>query len=904
MNDDQDAVRIAHPDHLFTWIDVNRYFARLARQGQWPAWLREVDAYWDSVRFFIDQSTQPETVWTWLRDVLGPLTIEPERGCVLLDDAGEERPLPVTLITGTDVPPLDRRPRWSERRVVAELAEQLPPPTSPLPAEMPVIAFHSFKGGVGRTLHCVAATQRLTAAGLRVLLVDADLEAPGITWMVGDSIRVDFAYEDFLALVHGAAGSEFTEAVTIGRKFLVNQELDGVIVMPARRDHNRLSPPDIEPVHLLTDDRDPYVLANSLAQLGAALGVDAVLVDLRAGASELSAPLLLDPRVARVFATTISDQSVRGTDQVLRELARLAPAREDDPLCSLLITQFSDQDHDERLAEVATDLLRTARTISLRADQPSAQINVMVDADIAIPLMTSRFSPGLLNLPASWADVADRIGQARLTECLAPLIESLQQRLPEDSTTGRPATAPANLDELRTGLGRAAGNLVYAETSLTDDFLVTDSLRNLAAAHRTELPIAIVIGRKGAGKTFTFLQLCRRPTWAQFAQAAGVDDVPLPAPTIPVLASSNLDHPAPLINERRDEEARRLTGGEAANSLQIRTMITDAWAKEMKPTEWRRIWLTCFARSLGLDATPESAEEKLTEFARQQSAIFVVDGLEDVFPNFADDWRQQLGLRTLLVDCADWLRALRGRPLGMVAFVRRDLVQKAIHQNVGQFEKRYEKYELHWNREEALRLAAWVCQRADALSSSDDEVRTASADELSNLMLAVWGDKMGTPKSKEARSEVWFFAALSDFQGDIQARDIVFFLAQSAKSSVGAERWSDRILTPNAMRDSLPLCSEEKIAAISNENKPVGDILSHLNQLDADQKKLPITLSSAQLSVDQVRLLEANGVIFREDDHYWIPEIFRHGLGFGFASGRRPRVLAVAKLARRRNTRG
>jgi len=896
VNERLDVSGPSHPDHLFTWLDVNLYFAALARQGRWPGWLREIDAYWDGVRVSVAPLTPPDDVWHWLREVLGPLTVEPARGCLLLDDAGEERPLALSIDQDDPPAPGDRRPRWTDRRVVAELANPLPVPTTPLPHDIPIVAFHSFKGGVGRTLHCVAAAQKLASSGQRVLLIDADLEAPGITWMIAESIRIDFAYEDFLALVQGSVDASFTEAISLGRKFLVNQEIDGVVVMPARRDHSRISPPQIEPVDLLTPDRSPYVLSNALARLGHALGADVIMVDLRAGVSELSAPLLLDPRVFRVFVTTISDQSVKGTERVLAELAQRAPARmENDPDCALLLTQFSGQDHGDRLAEVAADLRRAAYAVSSTSQAAST-----VDADIAIPSMTSEFNPILLNLPASWEAVTGLAERARLAQPLTPLIDSLPRLNPGAPVPAEPE--PADLDAIRSRLAAVAGNLVFAETSPEVDFLVTDALRNLAEAHRTEPPIEIVVGGKGAGKTFTYLQLCRRTTWADFAAAAGVDDATLRIPTIPVLASTNLgDQSATAINERRIAEANRLTGGVAAGSQAVREIVEDALSGELTSGGWRRVWLTCFARAIGLDTTPEQVEESLASFARSNSVIFVIDGLEDLFPEFVEDSRQQRALRALLVDCPEWLRTLRGRPLGMVTFVRRDLVQKAIHQNVAQFEKRYEKYALRWNREEALRLAAWVCQRAGALTASADSVRTATADQLSDQMSTVWGDKMGTPKSKEARSDVWFFAALSDFRQQIQARDIVSFLSEAATASTGTDRWSDRILTPVAMRSALPRCSSQKIEAISLENRPVGALLDRLRSLDADRRKLPFTLESVGLTAEQAQLLDANGVVFREADHYWIPEIFRHGLGFDVAGGRRPRVIAVANLVRRRN---
>jgi len=52
-----------------------------------------------------------------------------------------------------------------------------PPP----PQTTHFITFYSFKGGVGRTMALLNAAHYLAAAGLDVLMIDADLEAPGLT---------------------------------------------------------------------------------------------------------------------------------------------------------------------------------------------------------------------------------------------------------------------------------------------------------------------------------------------------------------------------------------------------------------------------------------------------------------------------------------------------------------------------------------------------------------------------------------------------------------------------------------------------------------------------------------------------------------------------------------------------
>jgi hypothetical protein len=167
----------------------------------------------------------------------------------------------------------------------------------------------------------------------------------------------------------------------------------------------------------------------------------------------------------------------------------------------------------------------------------------------------------------------------------------------------------------------------------------------------------------------------------------------------------------------------------------------------------------------------------------------------------------------------------------------------------------------------------------------------------------VWGQKLGSDNSREARSEEWFLAALSDFNLQIQARDIVFFLAQAARGSAGEDsttRWADRLLTPPAMRRALPLSSREKINAMAQENAPVGRLFDRLQQLPEDIRKVPFTLKSVGLELAEAQLLEANGVLFREGDQYWIPEIYRHGLGFSGSKVGRPRIVSITKLIRDR----
>ena len=909
-----DAERSPAPTHLYTWVDIDEYFAKLATRGEWESWLLEVDAYWDGVELTLAENADPEMVWDWLAERLGALTVDKSRQVIFLESLdGDENAIEVRMRTAAESVDVIRRPQWGERRVVRQLAEGFPAPAAVLfPHGVRLCAFHSFKGGVGRTLHCVAlalelAKRRASPSGQsqRVLLIDADLEAPGISWMVAaEGSRADIALDDFLALLHGSSPSDRERVIALARKFLVNQEQDGILVLPTTRDTTRIGPPRIQPADLLTPDRSPYFLTEAFAELAHAVGADTCVIDLRAGTGELSAPILLDPRVQRVFVTTISDQSVQGTSNLLNQLALRAPSRKStDPACVVLLTQFQEEEHGTELANAAATLAEAvAGTLDLTSSPEDEGETSTIDRELTSEPLSSPFAASLLALPRAWADVRDRIEQTALRTVVSALADSLP---PLEATQA----APDSLDlqnERRKKLSELARRLTYAETAeVQEDFLPTEALQNLVLAHRTTAPVVIVVGAKGSGKTFTYLWMCRHGTWKAFGEAAGVGDVELLAPLLPVLVSQNLANELRAgVDAVRRASAEKLSGAAPAEFLTLRESIIENLDKEISEAEWRRIWLACMARATGLDATPETAEEKLTDLARSQRAVFVIDGLEDLFQNFSNDVRQQRALRALLTGCPEWLRSLRGLPLGLVVFVRRDLVVNSVQQNAQQFLERYRAYELRWNRTEALRLVAWVCEHAKALRpGADFDILRAGSQELSRLLIQVWGQKLGSDNSREARSEEWFLAALSDFNLQIQARDIVFFLAQAAKGSAGEEsttRWTDRLLTPPAMRRALPLSSREKIDAMAQENAPVGRLFDRLQQLPEDIRKVPFTLKSVGLELAESQLLEANGVLFREGDQYWIPEIYRHGLGFSGSKVGRPRIVSITKLIRDR----
>ncbi|MVO86027.1 AAA family ATPase [Streptomyces sp. p1417] len=906
-----DLEGLAPPEHLFTWVDVEEHLALLAASDRWPRWLQAADGWWDGLELVISPGTDAEKVKQWLDEAFGAGSTEWHDGTLVLalDDprTTEFVGLPVMLSPASDNANQPRRiPLLREKHITPQLALPLERPADESFADdVQLVAFHSFKGGVGRTVHAVAMADTIAQRGGSVLLIDADLEAPGITWMHrAQGGQLDFCYEDLLALLQGADDGSWSGAVDIAAAYLPNQQVGRyasggrVTVVPTSR-RPLLGPPRIDPADLLTPNRSPYFLTEALSALAARVKADTLVVDLRAGATELSAPVLLDPRVQRVFVTTLSHQSLAGTERLLRQLGHRAPSLQHvDPASAVIITQYRQDVHEDQV-ERARNELGSALFASLRqsAQEPGAEVDDTGEVDTGLlsqPLL-SPFREELLALPSAWDAVMRVLESSKVAEALEPIVPTL---VSPASPEAKELLETIDHTTLRSRLAETARRFIYAERegmSSASGFLVTDPLRRLLGDHRTEPPLALVVGAKGAGKTFLYAKACAAQTWDRFAQQSEIEGVELSIPVVPVLESDNLEYDALTTQDLRSAFIAGHSGesGQGAASQEIKDRLKAGLATldAQDELQWRQLWLECLAIAAGVrPPDSRSAETVLTELGKRARAVFVIDGLEDLLQSL-DSESKRTALRVLLIDVLAWLRSLRGRPLGLVVFVRQDLVARAVRQNSGQLLARYDPYALRWDKEEALRLALWVTAHAGALPAPVDQSQIAELpyDELVDTLIPVWGWKMGTEKSKEARSHLWVPAALGDFNDQVQARDVVVFLSEAAHLSIPQTAWEDRLLIPGAMRKALLACSTNKIDSIQQENQEVGDLLSRLQQV-RQQVTVPFDLEEVGISVKDADFLVDSGVFARgPDGRYWVAEIYRHGLGYG--SERRAKVL-------------
>jgi hypothetical protein len=900
-------------NRFYTWIDVESYLRAKERAGLWPPFLRRVSAYHDSLELQVAEGTgQPAVdglLASWFAE-----RFDPKKGLILESVPDAERLLPVSVeFAGSQLTEhrgSSLKPLFNATASLPIAAMDHPPWPAQLPPDCPpVLPFYSFKGGVGRTVQLLAFLKALSADGAhrRALVIDADLEAPGIGPLARASGfgEASFSLVDFLSLAHGDRSVDWAETLALATLRLQAQPLRLELetgpaehfFLPAFRDDTQALRLDIRFEHLMQGPNREWDVARLIAQLGRAVGATAVLVDLRAGLSELAGPLLLDPRTRRVLVTTPSRQSMDGTRLVLGQMAklRLPPEREDlrDPV---VIVNFV-------LAELAGSEFMLSVRESLLAAYPDDADNDPSRSD-PLPRLRIEETPfaSQLVVVGGLTQAMDALDSALTRPAAALLADWL---LGHSDVTSSPPRRHVNTATDPARLGDLAKKLEYAESGESDRFLTTPPLRALAQRFTKEPPSAVVIGAKGAGKTFTYLQLVRKGSWSAFlSKAIGMDHTPQWGEIWPLLTPKSLQAGATRLVQRcLNSSAATLKLGESTwrrtdAEEQIEAGLR---ARSADDSAWRKRWFAMLAASLRLkhhrSADPLDA---IVEFLRDRKKrlVVVVDGLEELFPRITENEGQQAALRGLLQGVPARLAEIPNCPLGLVVFVRADLVRAAVVQNLGQFERLYEPYALRWDAEQALRLAVWICREAQlglpVPTDSERSVESLTAEEAAQALWPVWGRKLGRDESKEARTAEWVIAALSDFRGQIQARDLVRLLRHAAENA-NSGQLGDRLLPPTAIRGALEPCSVAKISEIEQEIPVLKAVFDKLRK--ADEKRVPFRASDVGLRRPQTQFLETTGVVLEDEGLYYMPEIFRLGLGFQLAQGARPRVLSLAKRA-------
>lgn len=898
------------PERLLTWLDVERVF-------------KEKSAYWTqmppgiiSIRCFpdgadIQYSGTLRAVQEWLVEAFAR-AFDVKNSSIRLRIGDCTYPLTFEVQQSADQKHRTESPTYPLWREVAYLQESpevdkqvnnLTTPVIVLPQAWEttprVVSFHSFKGGVGRTTslmtYVAAKLESAKNKSVKILVVDADLEAPGVSFWLDRENQPQVSFIQFLEAMHyppvdAEASLDYFASELRKTSLTIDGTLRELFVLPAALDLTEILDMPVQPAHLARNTQNPWVLTEHIKKLGEKLGVDTVFIDLRAGLSELASPILFDPRVEHFFVTTVAIQSVTGMAEILEKLhifnSWLPISQRNDAKPSVILSLLTPEL--KNLPDYRQALEKLGRAYPALDDQTMTEGVEWLEFEFVESLMSISTlrqaldilkKSNLFKASEQWAAASDS--------------ESYSGQSGEVIRVARKADAKKLKD--------ICEKVQFAEKVMSSPMLVTEPLRNMGKHFSAELPNLVSVGAKGAGKTFTFLQAFKAKTWHSFLNLVNIKEIGvMDAVIFPILWSENLSSEVKkeILKSQNDFLNHLDLEQKAIKSTEISKQIKLSLTSP--PAHWDEFWdKLIFKQFIIPNASIEALNEYL--FTKKKSVIFIFDGIEDAF----DDPSTEAARDAIasLLKLPNRLAELTDRRIGAMVFVRSDYLQLAIRQNPRQFLDRFSSFQLNWSAESFLRLTYWLCGLAEIIEADTTKAEVLSVNDLLQDLQRLWGKKLGKTTSKEAHSARWVFASLCDLKGNFQARDLVRFLRFAAEIEMQKpdSLWSDRVLAPESMRTAIPQCSKDKVSETATEIAFFRDWKNRLDEKSIHPRKVPFSAEAMALDTQQLIALRDLGVIYEDinpdlgDERLYLPEIYRAGLGFEISATGRPRTMALLK---------
>ena len=890
---------------ILSWVDVARrlsYVTSIPDPDGPPDGIVSADVYWSGLTLRVRDDVSDLVIFEWLARIFGSWFVTKDTGlCLRLASLSEGRDLPIKILripvaTDTTVTFWPRATLESRRYFGAIF------PTRPDGSVLPIYAFHSVKGGVGRTTAAMAFAYKRSKVSAPVLLVDADFEAPGISFLTSTRKREwAISFEDILALTHADPIEDFAPSLDFIVERMADQKIDGLYIVPAKRLLDDLFGFAIRPEDLAKARiGNPYVLIDLIREIARKLGCGAVVVDLRAGLVDVATQFMTDPSVERVLVSTVGGQSLAALGSMITTLGLLehqagVGGRQPFVLINQVpLSQLYDSNFRANIAE----------TVGSRADNHlllSRINNETSEASVSLG-----FLPHISDLIASagdWGTYLKLLEQTQFSSMLEREMESWRGLDSLKTELAPELPDYSSLDSTHChALQQYAERMEVAETAPgATKPLITPPLERLASDFISQVPIVIVEGAKGTGKTLTYKYLLEKNTWKAAAQDLNEGNVcSYEGQFIPLFGSvANSQALLELVSGARANVAKRLNADTPSKFTETeQNLKARLESVESTSSAWLDFWLKEIAASAGFAGG--DGWQRFVEAANETACrpIVLVDGLEEVLTEPEHNRAHSDALLSLLREVPLKLREEAGRPIGLILLVRADMVAAVIAQNLAQFRASYVNYALNWRDADIKELVVWMVSNSKAIPglwSSDWRNKTNEAQEQD--LRRIWGLKLGGDDSREARTTEWVIAVLTDLTGRLIARDLVRFIGAAAKFS--RERPGvTRLLSAAALKEAVQYTSQKKVEEYPKEVKQLKTIFEKFKanfQTPFDRA----SAASIGLSDQDLDVLEKYGVAYQEDGIFEVPELFRVGLQMRRV-GARPNIISLTRRARER----
>jgi cellulose biosynthesis protein BcsQ len=206
-----------------------------------------------------------------------------------------------------------------------------PLPWPNIPGKTPaIVSFYSYKGGVGRSTALAAVSMILSSAGKKVVVVDLDLEAPGVFTLLGPKSDIDVGVVDYL--IHKALDDSSFRidlcAKVITDKVIIGESGQALVAIPAGRiDDGYIDKIARIDMNSYADDATDRLRA-MLSEIRTVYAPDFILLDVRAGMHDIGGLSLNALSHMNILFCLDTPQAWNGLYPILGRLARIKKDRE------------------------------------------------------------------------------------------------------------------------------------------------------------------------------------------------------------------------------------------------------------------------------------------------------------------------------------------------------------------------------------------------------------------------------------------------------------------------------------------------------------------------------------------------------------------------------------------------
>lgn len=779
-----------------------------------------------------------------------------------------------------------------------------------------LVSFYSFKGGVGRTTSMLMTAISLARRGKRIMLIDFDLEAPGISGLFPQEYLPKYGLLDFLIECNAFQGSEWELPIDeyiypVGELCQATGAGGDIRVMPAYGSalKNR---PDLYRKALMRFDLDVPAYSKDktpidllLAKLNDFVAPDVIFIDTRSGIHQIGGITLARYSDLALLFFYGSQQNVDGMKMVLPHM------KEADIPFLLINAKVPSNDEVAKIEE--SIYIEGAYETLCSCDSEYSEGKVAVDDETAehFPIKIS-YSPA-----AEVLQNTDQLIQAfeEQSSEYYHLGDTILDAISPSIHSDYGANTPIELQGL---IIRAFSNIMgdLETAAAEDEFSSLKELQNkfypLQAFSFIFDPKKFLIqGQKGVGKTALFSALRHKEYAISLAGYLGIDTAHYEQMEWVVGTSNETTYSdlAPLLKE--PESIRAFWYFEIVRVL----VESDPLLKEMLP-QW---FLSLIDTSLNaniiknLDA---NTAFQLSETLKQIDKKYDLDGkyvtiIYDALDRIVSPVNRGRFLSELV---GIWYKNMSSlMSIRCKIFLREDIFDREIDvadkvklRNYSSSIKwEYDQlFAMVWKRvlSQDEEIQDWYFRSAgySAAIVSDLEgpiglgyIPKADAQINKNLLTVIIGAKMGS--GNKAATYNWFQNRLADTKGVIVPRSMIDIFSKAALAEEALRQRTTliakSIIRPKCFEDTLGEVSDKRVADLKEEFIEYRDFFEKLKNtvqrspVSEESLTEAIKRSGMENPVDEIHKLINIGVIKKyqrrtsDPVRYHFPDIYLHGLG-------------------------